>query len=73
MFTRGRWVSSDKYTFGVKYYSLFFSRLQTLFVLSLESEGLLSWCEVLLTDIIRGSTEDDRSGGTRNRDAQGAE
>jgi hypothetical protein len=45
--------------FGVKDCSLFFSHLQTLFVLSLESEDLLCWCEVLLTVIIRGSTEDD--------------
>ena len=72
MSTRGRWVSSDKRKFGVKDCSLF-SHLQTLFVLSLESEDLLCWPEVLLTDIIRGSTEDDRSGGTRNGDTQGAE
>ncbi len=43
------------------------------YVLSLESEDLLCWCEVLLTDIIRGSTEDDRSGGTRIRYAPGAQ
>ena len=40
-------------------------------MLSLESEDLLCWYEVLLTDIIRGSTEDDRSGGTRYGDTQG--
>jgi hypothetical protein len=42
-------------------------------MLSLESEDLLCWCEDLLTDIIRGSAEDDRSGGTRNGDAHGAQ
>jgi hypothetical protein len=45
MSTRGRWVWSDKRKFGVKDCSLF-SRLQTLFVLSVESEDLLCQCEV---------------------------
>ena len=72
MSTRGRWVSSDKCVWRQEFLTFFFS-LQTLFVLSLESEDLFYWREDLLTDIIRGSTEDDSSSRTRTGDAHRAQ
>lgn len=71
--TRGRWVSSDKRKFGVKDCSLIFHISRRSFCLVLRVRIYCAGARFLLTDIIRGSPEDDRSSGTRNGDAHGAQ